>query len=128
MLRLLGRSEPYEILTRESDGTKYYIGSTVSKSLRLIDNVKKGFRFSHAHLEIRPAIHVIETALLNYHVVLTLFVLLPQGAMPKARRDQVHHQRVPLLQLGFGLQRRGCRGYREGERERVKDWLDEPEP
>lgn len=48
--------------------------------------------------------------------------------MPQARRDQVHHQRLPLLQLGSGLQRRGCRGYREGERERVQDWLDEPEP
>lgn len=48
--------------------------------------------------------------------------------MPQARRDQVHYQRLPLLQPGFGKQRRGCRGYRAGERERIQDWLDEHEP
>lgn len=48
--------------------------------------------------------------------------------MPQARRNQVHHQRLPLLQPGFGLQRRGCRGCRAGECERVQDRLDEPEP
>lgn len=48
--------------------------------------------------------------------------------MPKARRNQVHDTRLPLLQPGSDLQRRGCRGYREGERERIKDGLDEHEP
>lgn len=48
--------------------------------------------------------------------------------MPQEGRSQVHNKRVPLLQLGSGHQRGGCRGYREGERERVKDWLDEHEP
>lgn len=51
-----------------------------------------------------------------------------QGAMPEARWGQVHDQRLQVLQLGFDHQRRGCRGYSEGERERVEDWMDELEP
>jgi hypothetical protein len=31
----------------------------------------------------------------------------------EARRHQIHYQRFPLLQPGFGDQRGGCRGYRE---------------
>lgn len=48
--------------------------------------------------------------------------------MPKAGWDQVHNQRPPLLQLGSDYQRRGCRGYSEGEREGIKDWVDDHEP
>lgn len=58
---------------------------------------------------------------------LTVCELFTQGAMPQARRDQIHNQRLPLLQPGFDLQRRGCRRYRARERERHKDWLDEHE-
>lgn len=48
--------------------------------------------------------------------------------MPQARRDQVHDQRLPLLQPGPGLQRRGCRGYRARAREGLEDRLDDHEP
>lgn len=48
--------------------------------------------------------------------------------MPKAGRDPVHHQRLPLLQPGSDLQRCGRRGYRAREREGHEDWLDEHEP
>lgn len=48
--------------------------------------------------------------------------------MPEEGRDKVHNQWLPLLQLGVDLQCRGCRGYREGERERLEDRLDEHEP
>ena len=51
-----------------------------------------------------------------------------QGAMPQARWDEVHDQRLPLLQLGTDHQRGGCRGYHEGEREGFKDRVDEHEP
>lgn len=51
-----------------------------------------------------------------------------QGAMQEAGRDKVHDQRLPLLQPGSDHQRRWCRGYREDERERVEDRLDEHEP
>lgn len=54
-------------------------------------------------------------------------VLITQGAMPEARRNQVHDKRIPVLQPGADLQRRGCRGYSEGERERDKDRVDELE-
>jgi len=36
-----------------------------------------------------------------------------QGTVQEARRHQIHYQRFPLLQPGFGDQRGGCRGYRE---------------
>lgn len=65
---------------------------------------------------------------LFYRIVLDVLLLFTQGTMPQEGRSQVHNKRVPLLQLGSGHQRGGCRGYREGERERVKDWLDEHEP
>lgn len=51
-----------------------------------------------------------------------------QGALQERGRDEVHDQRVPLLQLGFDHQRRGCRGYHEGQRERVQNGVDEHEP
>ena len=47
--------------------------------------------------------------------------------MPEARRDQVHDQRVPVLQLGSDQQRRRSRGCGEGERERDQNRLDELE-
>ena len=51
-----------------------------------------------------------------------------QGALQEARWDQVHDQRLPLLQLGSDHERGGCRGYREDECEGVEDWMDEHEP
>lgn len=48
--------------------------------------------------------------------------------MPQARRSQIHNQRLPILQPGFGLQRRGCRGYRASERQRGENWVDDHEP
>ena len=48
--------------------------------------------------------------------------------MQEARWDQVHDQRLPLLQPGSDQQRGGCRGYREGVREGLKDGLDAIEP
>ena len=47
--------------------------------------------------------------------------------MPEARRDPVHDQRIQLLQLGSDHQRRGLRGYREGERQRDKNGMAEHE-
>lgn len=47
--------------------------------------------------------------------------------MQKARWDQVHNQRLPLLQPGFDQQRCRCRGYREGLREGSKDRVDATE-
>lgn len=47
--------------------------------------------------------------------------------MPEKRGDTVHDKRIPLLQPGTDHQRGGCRGYREGERERIEEWLDEYE-
>jgi hypothetical protein len=66
--------------------------------------------------------------LLNDEKALTLFDSFTQGVMPQARRYQVHNQRLPLLQPGAGLQRRGCRGYRARAGEGLQDWLDEHEP
>lgn len=51
-----------------------------------------------------------------------------QGSVSEARRGEVHDQRVPLLQPGFDHQRGRCRGYREGERERVEYRVDEHDP
>jgi len=51
-----------------------------------------------------------------------------QGGLQEEGRDEVHDERLPLLQLGFDQQRGGCRGYREGERERVEERVDEHEP
>lgn len=48
--------------------------------------------------------------------------------MPKARRNQIHDQRIPLLQPGSGHQRRGRRRYRAREREGDEHCLDEHEP
>ncbi|KAB5524643.1 hypothetical protein DKX38_022392 [Salix brachista] len=50
------------------------------------------------------------------------------GALPEERRHEVHDKRIPLLQPGTDQQRGGCGGYRAGERERFKDWVDEHEP
>ena len=47
--------------------------------------------------------------------------------MQKERRNKVHNQRSPLLQLGSDHQRCRSRRHREDERERFKDWLDESE-
>lgn len=47
--------------------------------------------------------------------------------MPEARGNEVHDKRIPVLQPGADLQRRGCWGYSEGERERDKDRVDELE-
>ncbi|KAI8539983.1 hypothetical protein RHMOL_Rhmol09G0225300 [Rhododendron molle] len=49
-------------------------------------------------------------------------------SMPKARRDQIHDQRLQLLQPDSDHQRRRRRGYREGQRQRVQNRMDEPEP
>ena len=48
--------------------------------------------------------------------------------MSEARGDPVHNPRVQVLQLGFNHERRGCRGYREGEREGHANRVDEHEP
>lgn len=48
--------------------------------------------------------------------------------MQKGRRDQVHDQRLPLLQPGFSQQRRGRRGHREGQRQRSQHPVDSHEP
>lgn len=48
--------------------------------------------------------------------------------MPEEGWDQVHNQRLPLLQPGLGVQRGGCRGHRAGEREGFEDRVDDHEP
>lgn len=48
--------------------------------------------------------------------------------MPEARRDQIHDQRLPLLQPGTDHQCRGRRGYSEGNGEGIQDRMDKPEP
>lgn len=48
--------------------------------------------------------------------------------MSEARRNEVHNQRVPILQPGADHQRRGCRRHREGERQGFEDRLDADEP
>ena len=54
-------------------------------------------------------------------------VTCPQSAVPEARGHKVHNKRVPLLQPGDDQQRRGRRGYREGERQRGEYRLDADE-
>lgn len=51
-----------------------------------------------------------------------------QGAMPQARRNKIHNQRFPLLQLGTDHKRGRRRGHREGQRERQQNRVDEHEP
>jgi len=51
-----------------------------------------------------------------------------QGGLQERRRDEVHDERIPLLQLDLDHQRGRCRGYREGELERVEERVDEHEP
>ncbi|KAL4340814.1 hypothetical protein GQ457_08G012630 [Hibiscus cannabinus] len=51
-----------------------------------------------------------------------------RSAVSEARGDEIHHQWVPLLQLGPDHQRRGCRRHREGEREGKQNRLVEHEP
>lgn len=106
--------------------------------MRLVGGCEKGFWLIHAHLcptpKSRAAFHANKKpknnniSLLNDQSGLTLFDLFTQGAMPQARWDQVHNQRLPLLQPGPGLQRRGCRGYHARAREGHQDRLDEHEP
>lgn len=40
---------------------------------------------------------------------------ISQDTVQKTRWDQIHNQRFPLLQLGPGHQRGGCRGHRAPE-------------
>ena len=56
------------------------------------------------------------------------FLYCTQGILPKEWRNQIHRQRFPLLQPGSGHQRRGCRGYRAGEHQRIQNRVDEHEP
>lgn len=48
--------------------------------------------------------------------------------MQKARRNQIHDQRIPLLQLGSGDERCGRRRHRAREREGIEHGVDEHEP
>lgn len=52
-----------------------------------------------------------------------VWLIFTQGAMQEAWWDQVHNQRLPLLQPSSDQQRRGCRGccahLREGHPNRL---------
>jgi len=48
--------------------------------------------------------------------------------MQKGWWNQIHDQRLSLLQPGFDLQRCGCRGYRARECERKQKWMEQHEP
>ncbi|KAK9029162.1 hypothetical protein V6N11_026285 [Hibiscus sabdariffa] len=78
--------------------------------------------------EYRAGIVPVSYRRLDMGRIFLMQALVSQSAMPEEGRDTVHNQRVPLLQPGSDLQRGGCRGYREGERERNPDRLDEHEP
>lgn len=53
---------------------------------------------------------------------------LVQCAVPQEGRDQIHDQRLPLLQFGADQQRRRRRRHCECVGEGVEDWLDGDEP
>lgn len=48
--------------------------------------------------------------------------------MQKEGGDEVHHQRLQILQLGIDLERGWCRRHPEGVGEGVEDKLDGNEP
>ncbi|KAH7514481.1 hypothetical protein FEM48_Zijuj11G0094100 [Ziziphus jujuba var. spinosa] len=74
--------------------------------------------------EANRGLYVIE----SYQLAVQCLLRIRQCAMQKEGRDQIHDQRLPLLQLGFGNQRCGCRGHRVRLDQRIKDRLDEDEP
>lgn len=71
---------------------------------------------------------VLSLTVVKIFTYLKVFVLILQGPMQEARWDQVHNQRFPLLQLGIGDERGGCRGYRAGEHQGIQDPVDANEP
>lgn len=54
--------------------------------------------------------------------------VLLQSAVPEEGWDQVHDERLQVLQPGPDHQCGRCRGHREGEREGLEDRVDEHEP
>lgn len=61
------------------------------------------------------------------HLIKYLLLLLFQSGMQEARWHKVQNQRVPVVQPGSDHQRGGCRGYREGEHQRVQNRVDKHE-
>lgn len=50
-----------------------------------------------------------------------------QGTMPEERRNKIHNQRLPILQLDTNNKRGRSRGHRESKRKRQQNRVDEHE-